>query len=511
MSLRKRIIINAGSNWASTAVSAVVGLVLVRFMLRGLEATGYGVWALLATGLRYPMILERAFVLAINRFVAFYRNDIKELNRFVSASFMILTALAVLTIVAAILLSFVISDIFSAITAEFARDARITCILVGVTLAFKMLEANFSGTLQGCQYYTRYNAVVITANLLRAVLTVGILVFWKSIIAVQLAFGITAAISALSMFFVSRRSVGGLSINVRLINRKTLRELWRYTSHSMGRSGSSIFMYSTLALLVGRAGTAANVTVYDIASRIPGFVRGFLASTQVVFLPAVSDLWAKSRIEAIKAVVKKGTRISSVLACALLLLLFVFAEKILALWLNGAVPEGTVWVMRLLIISVLPGGLFEIWLPTLVGTGHLRGLTIASIAAALIAVLVELILLRGFVAVPMAPAIALVVVLWLKTGLWLPFYGLRKLGISPYDYLKDSLYQPLAASVVSIIVLLVLNSVLTKGSVHWLVMLVLAGVIVMASFTAISLRKETADLIVAVRKRFEGKQEYRRR
>lgn len=508
MSLRKRIIINAASNWVSMAVAAVVGLVLVRIILRDLDATGYGVWALLATGLRYPMIFERAFVLAINRFVAFYRSDIKELNRFVSASFIILTALAVLTVVAAVLLSFVISDIFSsAITTEFARDARITCILVGVTLAFKMLEANFSGTLQGCQYYTNYNAVVITANLLRAVLTIGLLMVWKSIIAVQLAFGITAAISALSMFFVARRSVAGLSINVRLINRKTLRELWRYTSHSIGRSGSSIFMYSTLALLVGRFGTAANVTAYDIASRIPGFVRGFLAATQVVFLPAVTSLHAKGQIETIKAVVKKGSRISSVLSCALLLLLFVFTEKFLALWLKGAVPEGTVWVMRVLIISVLPGGLFEIWLPALVGMGHLRGLTIASIAAALIAILLELVLLRGFVTVPMAPAIALVIVLWAKTGLWLPFYGLHKLGIRPYEYLKDSLYQPLAASLVSITALWVLSSVMLRGNVHWMVMLILSTVVVMAIFTAISLRKETADLIVAVRKRFEGKKE----
>ena len=492
------------------AVAAVVGLVLVRIILRALDAIGYGVWALLATGLRYPMIFERAFVLAINRFVAFYRSDIKELNRFVSASFIILTALAVLTVVAAVLLSFVISDIFSAITAEFARDAKITCILVGITLAFKMLEANFSGTLQGCQYYTSYNAVVITANLLRAVLTIGLLLVWKSIIAVQLAFGITAAISALSMFFVARRSVAGLSINVRLINRKTLQELWRYTSHSMGRSGSSIFMYSTLALLVGYVGTAANVAVYDIASKIPGFVRGFLAATQVVFLPAVSDLWAKGRVKAIKAVVKKGTRISSVLSCALLLLLFVFTEKFLALWLKGAVPEGTVWVMRVLIISVLPGGLFEIWLPALVGMGHLRGLTIASIAAALIAILLELVLLRGFVAVPMAPAIALVVVLWAKTGLWLPLYGLHKLEIRPFEYLKDSLYQPLAASIVSIAVILVLNSVLPKGTVHWLVMLVLATVVVMVTFTFISMRKEAVDLFLAVRTRLAGAKEHQR-
>jgi len=488
---------------------AAVGMVLVRIILRDLDATGYGVWALLATGLRYPMILERAFVLAINRFVAFYRSDIKELNRFVSASFIILTGLAILTVVAVTLLSFVISDIFSAITPEFAHDARITCILVGITLALKMLEATFSGTLQGCEYYTRYNGVVITANLLRAALTIGLLVFWKSIIAVQSAFGIAAAISALLMFFVARRSIANLSVNVRLINKETLRELWQYTFHSFARSGSSIFMYSTMALLVGWAGTAANVAVFDIASRIPGFMRGFLAATQVVFLPAVSELWAKGRIEAIKAVIKKGTRISSVLACASLLLLFVFTGKILAFWLKGAVPEGTVWVMRVLIISVLPGGLFEIWLPALVGIGQLRGLTIASIAAALIAILLELVLLHGFVTIPMAPAIALVVVLWAKTGLWLPFYGLHKLGIRPYEYLKDSLYQPLAASVVSIAVLWILSRALPRGTIHWPVMLIMAIVVVTAIFTVISLRREAADLFLAARTRLEGAKEHR--
>ncbi len=147
MSLRKRIIINAGSNWVSMAVAAVVGLVLLRVMWSELGKSSYGVWALLSTGLRYPMILEGAFLLSTNRFVAFYRNDTKELNRFVSASFIMLTALAVLTIVAAVLLSFVISDIFSsAITAEFAHDARITCILVGVTLAFKIMERSCGKT-----------------------------------------------------------------------------------------------------------------------------------------------------------------------------------------------------------------------------------------------------------------------------------------------------------------------------------------------------------------------------
>ncbi|MHC4744013.1 MAG: hypothetical protein ACYS8Z_19010, partial [Planctomycetota bacterium] len=84
---------NAGSNWANTAVTGVVQLVLIPIMLGALDESGYGVWALLAYGLAYPMILESAFVLAMNRFAAYHRDDKEQLNRYISASFVILTGL----------------------------------------------------------------------------------------------------------------------------------------------------------------------------------------------------------------------------------------------------------------------------------------------------------------------------------------------------------------------------------------------------------------------------------
>jgi O-antigen/teichoic acid export membrane protein len=508
MSFRKRIIMNAGSNWVGMLVAAAVGLVLFRIIRHNLGAS-FGVWALLSTGLRYPMILERAFSLSTNRFVAFYRDNTEQMNRFVSASFGILIGLAFLTIAAAILLSFFVSEIFKAITAESAREAQITCILVGVTLALRIVGATFGGALRGYQYHTRSNIVEIAANLLRMVLTLGILTLWKSMIAVQLAFVTAAAMSVLLMFSVARKSIKGFRIAVSKIGKNTIRELFRHTGHATARSGSMVFMFSTLVLIVGKVGSAEDVEVYAIASMIPSFIRGLLAGTQNVFLPVITSLNAGGQTEKVKAVIKKGTHISSALAGALLILLFVFTQEILSIWFEDAVPSETVLVMRVLIISVVGRGLFGIWLPSLAGIGHLRGLTIAAITTAVSAIIIELILLQGFVSVPMAPSIALVVSLWAYMGLWLPLYGLRKLEIHPYEYFKDSLSQPLAASLVSIAALWALNSILPRDAIPWPAMLILAAVVVTASFTAISLRKETAELINAVRKKYESKKEHR--
>ncbi len=508
MSFRKRIIMNAGSNWAGLLVAAVVGLVLFRTIRYNLGAS-FGVWALLSTGLRYPIILERAFSLSTNRFVAFYRDNTEQMNRFVSASFGILIGLALLTVAAAVLLSFFVSDIFTAITSESAREAQITCILVGVTLALKIVGATFGGALRGYQYHTRSNAVAITANLLRMVLTLGMLALWKNMIAVQVAFVIAAGVSVLLMFSVARKSIEGFKIAISKVGKDTIRELFHHTGHATARSGSMVFMFSTLVLVVGKVGSAEDVEVYAIASMIPSFIRGLLAGTQNVFLPVITSLNATGQTERVKAVIKKGTHISSALAGALLILLFVFTGEALSIWFKDSVPSETILVMRVLIISVVSRGFFGIWFPSLVGIGYLRGLTIAAITTAAGAIILELILLQGFVSVPMAASIALVIALWAYMGIWLPIHGLRKLGISPYEYFKDSLSGPLAASIVSIAALWLLSSILLGENVHWALMLTLSIVVVMVSFTAISLRKETADLIIAVRKKYESKKEPR--
>ena len=509
MSLRKRVMMNAGSNWAGMFINAAVVLVLVRVILRNLGVESFGVWALLSSGLRYPMIFESAFSLSTNRFVAFYRNDSKQLNRFVSASFVILLSLAVITVAAAVLLSFFISGIFTAITDELAGEAQITCILVGATLALRMFEATFSGSLRGYQFDTRVNAVAIVSNLIRAVLTIGMLLVWKSIIAVQLAFGIAAVISLVLMYVVACKSIPNFRINIRDVRKETIRELFRYTGHATGRSGSLIFMYSTLALLVGKVGSAQDVAVYDIATRIPNFIRGLLAGAQNVFLPVVTSLYAGGHIEKMKSVVRKGTHISCVLTCVMVILLFIYAREIFVFWLKDAIVPEMILVMRVLIIAEVARGFFGIWLPSLVGMGHLRSLTIAAITTAVGAIVMELILLRvGLVSIPMAPAIALVIALWAYMGLWLPFYGMYKSAINPYEYFKSSLLGPAAAALVSIGALWTLYSFIPKDSIHWSIMFLVSGLIVLICFTFISLRTEAVELLDLLRKRFAGRREH---
>ena len=107
----------------------------------------------------------------------------------------------------------------------------------------------------------------------------------------------------------------------------------------------------------------------------------------------------------------------------------------------------------------------------------------------------------------MAPALALAIVLWVRAGIWLPLYGLHKLETRLYDYFKSSLFSPIVAGLISIMALWLLSNTIKEQNIHWIITIVIYTMVVLVSFVAVSLRKETTDLLFMVRNRFNKTRE----
>lgn len=502
MSLKKRILINIGSNWANTFVSAIVGLVLVPVMLTSLGKQAYGVWALLAFGLSFPQILENAFATTVNRFVAYHRQDAQMRNQIISLSFLILLCLGLFLLILSIILSFFVTDWFSAIPAEYAAEAQITCILVGLTFLMKVLECSFSGALRGYELYVHYNVVVICSNVLRAVGTIILLQFWKNIIGVQLVFFLTYMISAVLMVWMAARNIPQIRIRLSCFDKLIFRELWSFTSHSIARSGSRIVLQNVLMLLVGWKGSSEDVTAYSIAFRLPAFFRGFLVGSQTVFLPAITRLCSQGLKERINDIVKKAFRINCAVTMFVCILFFTFADLVLRLWLHGNVPDNTLPAMRILILATIPHGVFDLWQPVLVAVGYLRGITIAVITATISTIVLALALLYTPISITLVPAIALLVITWLVRGLWIPWMGIRELHIRSMDMWKTSLHQPVCAAMAGICLVLFWNWMYSAAYIPYLVYVAATTVMVGLCFLCYPLREETRQVLSLIGRKF---------
>lgn len=504
MSLRKRILLNIGSSWASSAVVGIVGVIIVPVMLNSVGKVAYGVWALVASTLSYITILDAAFSLAVNRFVAYYRHDQERRNSFVSASFALLGGMAVITALGGVMLSFFILKVFPSIPRELGWEARVTCVLVGLTLACRMLESVFRGTVQGFELYTWSNTVTMVANVVRLFCTVTLLWFWESIVAVQAAYLMTAMVSALLMFVHARLKVEGMAISLSLVGRDAMMEIFRYTGHSLVRTGSRVVTYCTMTLMLGWFGTPSDIAVYSVASTIPGFIGGLLAGAQNVFLPSASRLFAEGHVERLRNLVKKGTLLSAVLTCIPVILTCVFSEELLSFWLRSGAAPGMAIATQVQVLADVPNGFFGVWLPVLVGMGYLRGLTYRAVGTMVIAIVAELVLLQGLVAPYLAPGLALLIGMGIGSGIWLPLFGLKKLQISLWDYWRESLCRPTVATVLSLGFIWVLAPIVGRWGLHWMVSASTAAAVIALIFFFLCLRTETVGAIVALKRKLIG-------
>jgi len=471
------------------AVNAAGGLFLVPLIISRVGMDGFGVWVLIAQVLSYVTVLNNGLMLAVNRLTAYHRGDTPQVNRFVSASFSVLLSAGVLVVGLSVAFSSLLVRVFPSIPAELAGDARAVCVLVACTLCLTMVGSTFGGVLRGYQRYVHFNVVASLGVVLRVTLTMVALGMAQSIVAVQAAALAAALVTSALMLIVARRLVRGLSIVPFSTDRSALSELLAHTRHSAARTGSTLILYSTMTLLVGRWGSVSDVAAFSIASRIPHYLRTFLTGAQSVFLPAITALYAKRKLAELKSLVGTGTRVSIALTIFSSLLLFVYAESILSFWLKGNVTAGTVLVLRVLILAVVPGGAFDIWMSALVGLGILRGLTWASVATTVCSIGLAVVLLSvGDLPVAMAPAVALAAGLWAKSGFWLPAYALRKLGMRFAVYMRTCILPAIAAGIASALILFPLSRVsfapglpgfALKFAVSAAILAVLFGVVVL--------------------------------
>lgn len=455
MSTTRRIAVNAASNWANMLVTAAAGLFVVPFMLSAVGREAYGVWALLSVGLSYPLILERAFALSVTHFVAAHKGDSETSNAYVSASVRTMGVIALVTVGAAAAFAPFVDDVFAAVTPDLAAEASQTCLLVGVTFALMMIQSSFSGTLKGLQLFTWSNAVTIVTTIGR---TVGIILALDSdasIVTIQRIYVIAAVTGAVMMFLAARRAMPSMRIDLFSGTGTAGSELWRMTMHAMARSGSKMVMFNTAALLVGWRGSGRDVALYDLAFKIPTFLNTLLAGAQNVFLPVFSKLHAEGGRTAIHGTLLAGNRVHVLLTSATAVSLTVAAPDLLTVWLGDAPEADLVALMRLLVLVMVPSGLFGVWLPALVAIDRLRALSIASIAAAVVAIGAGAALIVGGAEPAFAPAYAMAAVMTVYRGLWLPWYGVSRSGLELSRYSRACLVPgilALAASAAYVVV-----------------------------------------------------------
>lgn len=472
----RQLVTTAGGSAATTVWLAFIGLLTTPYMLRELGAAGYGVFALITIMSGYLSNLEFGFGHALLRFVARARaiGDRGEERRVLETSLAVFVPAGVAAASLAFLLAPTVVRGFADVPVALQDEALTAFRLGALILLFTLLSTFWGSALVGLGRLS----IVVT---MRAVN--GTLVSAAAVTTVALGGGIDNVL-------LTQLVLAGLNLGVLAIAVTTTQDGWivprihRPTFAAMARFSGFIFVagiaYQLMlqgppTVLAGTRGTAELAT-YAVPAIVLQQITLLASSASLGFMPLASAESAADDRSRLTAIFRSHMRLTLLVMGPIVAYLVVFAEPLLATWINAGFAARAADPLRLLAWAGLMVALSAPAADVARGLGRPGWIVVYTVASGVLAVLLALVLVSASGAAGVAGALCLS--LTPTTVVLVVLVGRRLLGLKAVILVK-ALAPPLL-TVLAVAALYVLGGVVSDGFVGALV----TGALVTAIYIA---------------------------
>lgn len=347
---------NVVVNYVNLARATVLGILVTPIILRAVGTTAFGVWSLAIGAVGYIGLVETGITTALVTRVAAAeaRGDLADLSAQLRTGARILAALAgVGTVLLAVLTLFF--DRLFHVPPALAGEGRWTMLLLGASTMVAVAGGAYASALVGIgrvditSLLGAGTATTLTVSQMVLALT-GAGIRWLA--AASLA---VAVVELLLNRAMSRRKLRNLprSPATWATARSMLSLGWRNALVSI----SGLLAFGSDILVVGAFAGPLPAAAYAVASRAATFGRNLVTSATDVLVPSFGNATAVADRERVRLLFRSTLLMGSVLAVPLAIVLGVFADPLLHLWV-GTVPEGSGLVLAALAVLTvvqLPG------------------------------------------------------------------------------------------------------------------------------------------------------------
>ena len=337
----------------------------------------------------------------------------------------------------------------------------------------------------------------ILINLLFPIFLLVVVFFDKSAVNIYYSYiASSIVVSILMLIYVYKYTTPSEVFSVKSAISTTGRKLLSFSLPLLGSTMFFIIVIWTDTLVLGAFKSSSEVGLYNAASPLAQFLSFPLGSIGFIFMPVLSELYARKRLNEIRRNFSMITKWLSLITLPLFLIFFLYADTIVT-YLFGQEYLLSANALRILSFGYMIHNISGPNSSALIGIGENRFIMYNSFAIAILNIILNIILIPpyGIEGAATASAIALFAINFIKC---LKIY--KKIGASP---LSRNLIIP---SIISILIIFLcyylFNSYFTLN--FWLVILILvffyilfAGVILITK----SLDQEDLDLLYSIEKK----------
>jgi len=286
------------------------------------------------------------------------------------------------------------------------------------------------------------NGLNILANLVRAALTVALLLSGHGVLSlVAMGFAVSVLSWIASRRWVRKRAPQ-LRVKLDSFSWSHVRELGHFSGAMVIWSVAGYALHNADRLILGCLSPVAAITTYEIGARTANYSRSVLHSWLAIFMPASSAMNARDDRTLLRELYARGTKYLLLSYAAVAIPLLCFGHQFVLLWMGRDFAVAA-WILIFLVV----GNLYQtqnlvahVMLP---GMNRLRGFTVVMSIYSVLTVLLGVLFVWKWGPVGMAAALAATILL-VETA-FLP-YILRLFELSLRGYLRRCVWPAVVSS-----------------------------------------------------------------
>ena len=428
---------NLCANLAFFILSILIGIFLVPYFINTLGIAAYGLIPLATSLSAYLTILTDSLNVAVSRFltVDLHRQDYKKANRTFNTALFGLSGIIVALIPVVVLFSYYSPKFFNV---PAGQEYDVILLFLGVSAAF--LIRSFSSNFTVSLFANNRIDLINLLNIMSVIVQVSLIVILFTTFSPQLGYIgfanlISSIIFLIGAIFLSHRINPHLHIDTQEFDQSRLKELtfmgWWAVVDMLG----SLLLFQMDLIVVNLLFGATAAGEYAVVFLWVILLRGIAGALSGVLSPMTLTYYAKGKFDQIIQLAKSAVKGVGLLMALFIGLICGFAPQILTLWVGPQFVHlaPLMWVLTFpMVISLCVLPLFAI--NVAFNKIRIPGIItiLWGIAYVILVFTLPPLLGWGYYGVAVVGAI----VLTLRSGIFIPWYATKVMGISSNKFTK---------------------------------------------------------------------------
>jgi len=351
MEKKPSLIINAASNWFALGINVAIGFFLTPFIIRYIGKSGYGIWTLIGAFVGYYGLLNIGVNSAITKYIASYsqENKLKNLNEVVSTALTMFCTTGIIAILISFVMAGTIADFFQVLSEERSGFVKLLWIL-GITTGISFPSSVFAATITAREHFVASNIIIIATSLLRAGLTVVLLISNWGLIGVGFASLAANFMGILANFFLFRLYARDILLKLAFVNSRTLKKLIVYGSFSTIIIIADNLRTNIDSLVIGKWVSLEAVGIYGLAALVIRYMVICIGASMNVLTPRFVSLDASDNLTQLRELFQKSLFYSAYISFGMATLAILFAKTFIRLWVGTGFDQSAT-ILTILVIA----------------------------------------------------------------------------------------------------------------------------------------------------------------